>query len=208
MNPFARIKNWKRKNFADYEKPKDLREWAEIETSRDLHKPAQQLLCDVHEEVLNDLPPLGAGETADHHQRGQIILQLQRLLGAQKRSISLQAVSAHEASRTNAWIFWLTAIVVIQGLFTLKLMVIDPPAFNPQLYALSSELKALQSKLDFINNVQMTNGQTQSSLFGIAQSSSGRQEAILHSIDMHEEESAKLQRELIQKLDAPVTSRH
>lgn len=53
-------RKWKRKNF-DLSKLKDLkvREFAELETDRDMDKEIEQLACDVHEETHNpDRGPL------------------------------------------------------------------------------------------------------------------------------------------------------
>ena len=115
MNPFRSICKWKRKDFAeDPDQTKGLRHLAEVETDRDLQKPVQQLLCDVHEESLNPLPPIAPGETEQHWNERLAVLQLQRLVGAQKRMVSLQTVSTFQTGRTNALIFWLTLVVVAQ----------------------------------------------------------------------------------------------
>jgi len=57
LNPLKNIRRWRRKSFPDPDQTKGLRHLTETETDRDLQKPAQQLLCDVHEECLNPLPP-------------------------------------------------------------------------------------------------------------------------------------------------------
>jgi hypothetical protein len=101
---------WLRKNFPDPEPNLSLRELSELETSRDLQKSLQQLLCDAHEECLNPLPNKTTDETQAEN---RIILQLQRLVGAQKRTASLQAVIAFEASRTNTLILRLTFVIAI-----------------------------------------------------------------------------------------------
>jgi hypothetical protein len=90
------------------------RKIAEEETDRDLQKPVQQLLCDVHEESLNPLPEKAAGETDEHWNQRLAVLQLQRIIGAQKRMVSLQAVSTFQTSRTGDLVFWLTLFIVIQ----------------------------------------------------------------------------------------------
>jgi hypothetical protein len=68
-------RKWKRMIF-DEDKFKDLdvRERSEIETNRDLVKPIEQLVCDVHEETHNP------NRT-----------ELQNLEGAQKRMVSMMA---------------------------------------------------------------------------------------------------------------------
>jgi hypothetical protein len=107
MNPFQNIRNWTRKDFDESdEEKKARRERARVETDHDLQKPVQQLLCDVHEESLAPVPTTSEGAA--------IVFQLQRLIGAQKRMVSLQTVSTFQTGRTNALVFWLTAIIVIQ----------------------------------------------------------------------------------------------
>src|SRR5688572_2806257 len=98
MNPFQNIRKWSRNNFPDPDQTKGLRDLAEVETDRDLQKPVQQLLCDVHEESLNPLPPKAPSETDDHWNSRLVVLQLQRLIGAQKRMVSLQTVSTFQTS--------------------------------------------------------------------------------------------------------------
>ncbi len=112
MNPFKRIRKWTRKEFTLPPTGADLerRKLAEIETDRDLQKPSQQLLCDVHDESLAGIPEDTAIEV-------KMLFQLQRLVGAQKRMVSLQTKLAFESSRLNSWLFWLTLIIVIQTFF-------------------------------------------------------------------------------------------
>ncbi len=132
MNPFQNIRQWKRKDFAeDPDQTKGLRHLAEIETDRDLQKPVQQLLCDVHEECLNPLPPIAPGETEQHWNERLAVLQLQRLVGAQKRMVSLQTVSAFQTSRTNALVFWLTLVIVVQTFFLIWITVFPRQAAAP-----------------------------------------------------------------------------
>jgi len=131
MNPFQDIRKWSRKNFPDPDQTKGLRHLAEVETDRDLQKPVQQLLCDVHEEALNPLPPKAPGETDDHWNLRLVVLQLQRLVGAQKRMVSLQTVSAFQTSRTNALVFWLTLIIVFQTFFLIWLTVSPRQSSTP-----------------------------------------------------------------------------
>jgi hypothetical protein len=109
MNPFQNIRKWTRKEFTPPPTGADLerRKLAEIETDRDLQKPVQQLLCDVHDESLAGIPDNAPTDV-------KIVFQLQRLTGAQKRMVSLQAVSAFQSSRTNSLVFWLTLIIVLQ----------------------------------------------------------------------------------------------
>lgn len=116
MNPFKNIRKWTRKDFTP--PPTGIgAEWrktAEIETGRDLQKPVQQLMCDVHEESLDPLPLKADGETDEHWNQRLAVLQLQRLIGAQKRMVSLQTVIAFENARTNSLVLWLTGIIVVQ----------------------------------------------------------------------------------------------
>jgi len=114
MNPFSSIRKWTRKDFPDADLSRGVRCLAEVETDRDLQKPIQQLLCDVHEESLCPLPERAAGETDEHWNLRLAVLQLQRIIGAQKRMVSLQMVSAFQSSRTNALVMWLTVIIVLQ----------------------------------------------------------------------------------------------
>lgn len=120
MNPFQNIRNWTRKDFdeADEEK-KARRERARIETDRDLQKPIQQLLCDVHEESLASVPATSEGAA--------IAFQLQRLIGAQKIMVSLQTVSTFQTGRTNALVAWLTVVLMLQT-FALLYLSFSPRA--------------------------------------------------------------------------------
>jgi len=132
MNPFQNIRQWKRKDFAeDPDQTKGLRHLAEIETDRDLQKPVQQLLCDVHEECLNPLPPRAPGETEEHWNEARMLLQLQRLVGAQKRMVSLQTVSTFQTSRMNALVVWLTVVIVLQTVALLWLTVFPRERASP-----------------------------------------------------------------------------
>jgi hypothetical protein len=121
MNPFQNIQKWDRKDFPEHPPGLTLRQIAERKTDRDLQKPVQQLLCDVHEECLNTLPEKATGETDAHWRQGQVVLQLQRLVGAQKRMVSLTAVTAFQSGKTNALVFWLTLVIVLQTFWLLWL---------------------------------------------------------------------------------------
>ena len=90
--------NWKRMIF--YEKVLDgltNRQRAEIETDRDLIKPVQQLVCDVHEEIHD---PKKENEW-------------QAIAAAQKRTASLMARIAISNDRLSRKIFWLTVMMTI-----------------------------------------------------------------------------------------------
>lgn len=123
MNPFQNIRKWTRRDFPDADQTKGLRYLAEVETDRDLQKPVQQLLCDVHEESLNPLPPIAPGETEQHWNERLAVLQLQRLIGAQKRMVSLQTVSTFQTERLSKLVMWLTVVIVIQTFLLIGLTV-------------------------------------------------------------------------------------
>jgi uncharacterized membrane protein YdfJ with MMPL/SSD domain len=91
INPFKHITNWKRKDF-DELKPEDVanRKLAETETSHDLQKEIQQLLCDAHEEA-----------------------QRQSIVGVNKRMVALLTVTAYDTRITNWWLKVLTIIIAI-----------------------------------------------------------------------------------------------
>ena len=93
-------RNWQRKNF-DESKLEGLsvRERSEIETDRDLVKPIEQLVCDVHEEI--------------HNKDGT---ELGRIACAQKRMVSMMArVSISNDRMTNQirWLTWAIAIMTL-----------------------------------------------------------------------------------------------
>ena len=108
MNFLEYIRKWNRKNFPDHPSGLDLRQIAERETDRDLQKPIQQLICDVHEECLNPIP--GVGQETNER---QTVLQLQRLVGGQKRMVSMMGRVALEDERTSKNLVKLTVVLVI-----------------------------------------------------------------------------------------------
>lgn len=75
------------------------RERAEIETDRDLIKPIQQLVCDVHE------------ETHDPNKT-----EMQNIACANKRMVSLMARIAMSNDRLSNKIYWLTFFMTIMTL--------------------------------------------------------------------------------------------
>ena len=95
---------WRRMNFGEeILKGKSVRECSEIETGRDLIKPLEQLVCDVHEET---------------HNRDRT--ELANLAGAQKRMVSMMARLAQSNDRlTNQmvilayFIAFMTLIILI-----------------------------------------------------------------------------------------------
>lgn len=99
---------WKRLNFDTtrnycFESPEDRRQLAERETNRDLKKPLEQLVCDVHEE-------------SDDPNR----TSMENLIGAQKRMVSMMARVA-KSNDNLAWQMWaltwaitiMTAVILV-----------------------------------------------------------------------------------------------
>lgn len=100
---------WERLSF-DEEKLKSLsvRQQFEIEANRDLLKPIEQLVCDVHEETHNPART-----------------ELQNLTGAQKRMVSMMAriaISNDKLSSQMVVLNWLIAIMTLVILFFTILM--------------------------------------------------------------------------------------
>lgn len=92
---------WRRKLYdeaplrkLDYKKDEDRRKGSEIETNRDLEKPMEQLVCDVHE------------ETHDPNRT-----ELANLAGAQKRMVSMMARVAKSSDRASFWMIILTVAI-------------------------------------------------------------------------------------------------
>lgn len=100
---------WKRKEF-DPEKLKGLetRMIAEIETNRDLKKDVAQLLCDVHEETL-------LGERTE----------MQSLLHAQKRMVSMMARVAISNDKMSKCVFILTLLTLLVTIVNLFIVMED-----------------------------------------------------------------------------------
>ena len=92
--------NWTRLNF-DESKLEGLtnRQRSEIETNRDLIKPVEQLVCDVHE------------ETHDPNRT-----ELQNIASAQKRMVSMMARLAKSNDRMTKQIVCLTWAIAIMTL--------------------------------------------------------------------------------------------
>src|SRR6476659_6684997 len=89
---------WRRKLYdeaplrsLDYKKNEDRRKGSEIETNRDLAKPLEQLVCDVHEET--------------HDPRRN---ELANIAGAQKRMVSMMDRVAKSNDRASFWMILLT----------------------------------------------------------------------------------------------------
>ncbi len=95
--------NWQRKLYdeaplrqLDYRKDEDRRKGSEIETNRDLDKPLEQLVCDVHE------------ETHDPKRT-----EIANLAGAQKRMVSMMARVAKSNDRVSFWMIILTVAIAL-----------------------------------------------------------------------------------------------
>ena len=102
---------WKRKNYdesllrnLDYKNESDLRKGSEIESNRDLDKPVEQLVCDVHEET--------------HSEKRDT---LANIAGAQKRMTSMMARVAISNSRVADQMLVLTCVI---GVLTFVLVVL------------------------------------------------------------------------------------
>jgi hypothetical protein len=111
---------WERKEFPAITPQTPTRDIATEETNRDLQKSIQQLICDVHEESLNPIPPQAEGESVEQWNQRLTVLQLQRMIGAQKRMVSMMGRVALEHERTGRllinltwWIVILTIVVVV-----------------------------------------------------------------------------------------------
>ena len=95
-------REWKRVNLESPGQPSlaDIdparRRLAEEETDKDLRKPIQQLIFDVHEEALDTRRPI------EHN-----------LVHATKRMVSLMGRVALEHERSSNMLLWLTWVIVI-----------------------------------------------------------------------------------------------
>lgn len=93
---------WKRIDFESSgqrslsETDRAFRNQAEEETNRDLCKPIQQLMCDVHEEVLNQKRPVE-----------------ENLLHATRRMVSMMGRVALEHERSSKVLVRLTWVLVV-----------------------------------------------------------------------------------------------
>jgi hypothetical protein len=96
-------KNWRRKNYdLKYLEGKSPRERAEIETTRDLSKPIEQLVCDYHDIAELVIDP-NAAKAADMNWF---------LIQAQKRMVSLMGRVALEHERSSRLLVRLTWVLV------------------------------------------------------------------------------------------------
>lgn len=96
-------RHWIRKNYdmSKLHKPLILEDF-ELETDRDLDKPLEQLVCDVHEETNN----------ANRNTQ-------ENIAHAQKRMVSMMARIAKSNEKLTRWIIWLTVAIVFMTLIML-----------------------------------------------------------------------------------------
>ena len=98
----SRFRKWKRVNLESpgqrsvSETDPARRELAERETNKDLCKPIQQLICDVHEGVFDPT-----------------VSEPHKLLHANRRMVSMMGRVALEHERTSKLLVWLTIVLVI-----------------------------------------------------------------------------------------------
>jgi len=90
---------------------------AELESNEDLKKPIQQLVCDVHEEILQEFHPekvkttqLRKFKITQKHIE-KILFELQRIKHADKRMVSMMARVALSNDRTSRRLLVLTWVL-------------------------------------------------------------------------------------------------
>ena len=104
------IKKWKRKNYdLTLLHGKTYEQRAEIETTRDLSKPVEQLVCDFHD----------IAELALATDKPQSVDMNVLLMQAEKRLVSLMGRVAIEHKRTSDFLVILT---IILGVLTIGLL--------------------------------------------------------------------------------------
>lgn len=97
-------KKWTRKNFdLQLLHGKDWRERAEIETTRDLSKDIEQLVCDFHDIAEIAL----AGKAPDPSDTNSLLIH------AEKRMVSLFGKVALAHERSTKWLIFLTWVLVV-----------------------------------------------------------------------------------------------
>ena len=97
-------RRWVRKNYDETGLPTlSLRERSELETDRDLDKPVEQLVCDVHEETHSNRHPVF------------------NLICAQKRMVSMMARIAKSNDRVARRMEWLTWAIALMTAVVLAL---------------------------------------------------------------------------------------
>ncbi|MBP9152009.1 MAG: hypothetical protein KBF73_06970 [Flavobacteriales bacterium] len=93
---------WQRQDFNEtILEHKTVRERSELETNRDLIKPIEQLVCDVHEET---------------HQQDRT--ELENIACAQKRMVSMMARMSISNERMTKQIMLLTYFIFVLTLFS------------------------------------------------------------------------------------------
>jgi hypothetical protein len=96
-------KKWTRKNFDPQNlHGKSTRDRAEIETSRDLVKPIEQLVCDFH-----DIAEIALSKTSPDDVNANTLL-----IQAEKRMVSLMGRVALAHERSSRWLVGLTVVLV------------------------------------------------------------------------------------------------
>jgi hypothetical protein len=104
------MKNFERIEFEALPAELSVRQKAEEETRRDLQKPIEQLLCDVHEEIMDQT------RTTD-----------QNLVHAYRRMVSVMvrvAASNERTSRVLLGLTWaLTILTVVLVILTIVMLV-------------------------------------------------------------------------------------
>lgn len=132
MWPFSKITRWPDKDWDDFSTLSEnarqrrvaLRAEATKLAKRDLQKPAQHLLRDVHEEISHPWP-YETDEIAEKKDDGingpfpgmtwaesRHVVQLGRIVGAQKATAALLAITAFEAKRASIILIWFTGALL------------------------------------------------------------------------------------------------
>jgi hypothetical protein len=97
-------KKWTRKDFdLQYLHGKSPRDRAEIETSRDLAKPIEQLVCDFH-----DIAEIALAKTPPDEVNASSLQ-----IHADKRMVSLMGRVALAHERSSRWLVGLTVVLVL-----------------------------------------------------------------------------------------------
>ncbi len=105
-------KRWNRKNYDEGKlRNLELRDLCELETGRDLDKPLEQLVCDVHEETNN--PNRKALDNIAH---------------AQKRMVSMMARIAKSNEKLTWWIIGLTGLTFLLTVFSVIIAYRNSPS--------------------------------------------------------------------------------
>lgn len=112
------IRNWTRIDF-DIPSSRTKRELAEVETDHDLQKSPQQLLCDVHEEVLEVLPFYDKLRNGTPLTDADKLVCFSALLNSQKRIASLNTQTSFNARRIARLSVWIAVLSVCIALYAM-----------------------------------------------------------------------------------------